>query len=200
MDQSSDIQRLKAHLDSVPPGNLSGEDGSDAESHLIRCWDALKGSSEGGMAAFKLSGRTEGMKWAPPVLEFEIERHGGTVLGSTRAELQIWQVDLEQGTAEIVHRCRRQLRPMARRLDVKSLAGEIAENIRQGRKDHPSLKWMTPTRVRILIGAIIPATNNQTTTDRRRRFMAALEQVLVMEGWRRVKVGQHVFEKTSGTV
>ena len=44
------------------------------------------------MWASKL-GRMEKVEWQPPYLTFSIERHGATVKGSTRAELQNWQVD-----------------------------------------------------------------------------------------------------------
>ena len=51
------------------------------------------------MAGHKLIGRMENVEWHPPILTFLIERHGGTVLGSARAELQRWTVDLDRRTA-----------------------------------------------------------------------------------------------------
>ena len=56
------------------------------ERLLSEVWDDL-GGSDCGMAGHKLIGRMEHVEWNPPVLTFTIERHGGTVLGSTRAEL-----------------------------------------------------------------------------------------------------------------
>lgn len=53
------------------------------------------------MEAHKLLSRMEQIVWEPPVLTFVIARHGGMVLGSTRAELQHWAVDLNKMTAEI---------------------------------------------------------------------------------------------------
>jgi hypothetical protein len=71
----------------------------------------------------------EAVAWNPPVLTFRIERHGGTVLGSTRAELQHWHVDLERKTASLVKTGRRQLRPMQPRLNVEPLVEEIVRLI-----------------------------------------------------------------------
>jgi hypothetical protein len=46
------------------------------------------------MAGYKLS-RMKDATWNPPILEFTIERHGGTALGSTRASLQRWEINMD---------------------------------------------------------------------------------------------------------
>ena len=66
----------------------------EIEAHLAPVWDALAGD-DGGMTSRKLHGRMEVVLWNPPRLTFYIERHGATVLGSSRAEVQEWTVDLE---------------------------------------------------------------------------------------------------------
>jgi len=139
--------------------------------------------------------RAEDLCWDPPILKFSIERHGGLVLGSTRAELQTWAIDVTTGRAEIVALGRRQLKPMDARLDVKALARETAAMVVNG-YESSRLKWTNPNRVRILISEVIPTTNQQTTTGRRRRFVDALEQVLGSKGWQRIPVGTLlVFER-----
>jgi hypothetical protein len=194
-----EIELLRARLVSVPPGQLIGKAATDVEALLAQSWDDIDGSDDGGMRGYKLVGRTEDLHWIPPVLSFRIERHGGFVLGSTRAELQTWAVDLTRNAAEIVGTGRRQLVAMDARLNVTPLAAETAAMILQG-CDATRLKWPNPSRVRVLVSEIIPTTNKQTTEGRRQRFAAALEQHLAPNGWRRVRAGTHlVFERIPGT-
>jgi hypothetical protein len=42
----------------------------------------------------------EDLEWNPPMLSFIIERHGAMVLGSTRAENQRWEIDMNKMEAE----------------------------------------------------------------------------------------------------
>jgi hypothetical protein len=65
---------------------------------LAAAWEQLNGFDAEGMAAEKLD-RIEQVEWNPPRLTFVIERHGGTVMGSTRAELHGWSIDIDRGTA-----------------------------------------------------------------------------------------------------
>lgn len=51
------------------------------------------------MEPYKLIGRMESVTWTPPILTFRIERHSGTVNGSVYAEMQCWDVDCEQMSA-----------------------------------------------------------------------------------------------------
>jgi hypothetical protein len=145
------------------------------------------------MAAYKLSGRTEDLEWKPPVLTFNIERHGGFVNGSTRAEVQKWEVDLDQETASLMGIGRRQIIPMAPRLDVKAVAAEIATIINEQREDG-RVKRLAANRVRILTGEVIPATNQRTTASRRKRFAQELERLLLPLGWQRTNRNSLIFE------
>lgn len=79
------------------------------------------------MEAYKLLGRMEQVRWEPPVLSFIVERHGETVNGSTRAELQHWEVAVENRTARIVKTGQRQLKPMApdRQVERGGLLGQV---------------------------------------------------------------------------
>ena len=67
------------------------------EPLLASCWGEFSGD-DGGMMGDKLIGRMEAVEWNPPLLTFVIERHGGTVMGSTRAELQHWEVNIDNTT------------------------------------------------------------------------------------------------------
>jgi hypothetical protein len=80
----------------------------------------------------KLLHRTEGLAWDPPLLKFEIERHGATVGGSVYAEVHEWSINLETSQASLLESRRRQVQPKDKRLDVKPLAQEIANAILSG--------------------------------------------------------------------
>jgi hypothetical protein len=90
-----------AHLAIVVPGEVA--DTTELERLLAASWHKFSGD-DGGMSGQKLLGRMENVAWAPPKLTFTIERHGGTVRGSTRAELQHWEVNADQQTAAIEKR------------------------------------------------------------------------------------------------
>jgi hypothetical protein len=87
---------LKRILSAMEPGAIA--ETAEVERLLAGCWDDLGGVDEGGMQGYKLLNRMEDVVWRPPVLSFVIERHGGTVMGSTRAELQHWSVDVDERT------------------------------------------------------------------------------------------------------
>src|SRR4051812_8749544 len=92
---SENVNSLRAHLATV---QRAITDTTALECLLAACWPEL-GGDHGGMEGCKLLGRMEDVVWNPPQLTFSVERHGGTVQGSTRAELQRWTVDVERGTA-----------------------------------------------------------------------------------------------------
>lgn len=189
------LAQIRDYLAMVRSGKVSDEQLHEVERLLSSCWDVLGGSDGGGMTAHKLIRRTEEMEWKPPTLSFIIERHGALVNGSSRAEVQRWRVDLDHKTAQLLEVERRQKLPMAQRLDVKPIAAEIATLINDGREDQ-RLKWRGTSCARVVVSEVIPATNQQTTSSRRKRFASELERLLVPFGWRRKDAGSHlVFER-----
>src|SRR5215831_15260664 len=154
------IDRLD-YLRTAQPGNVAQPHSTKIEQYLAKAWDKLAGD-DGGMQGDKLLGRTEAMEWHPPILSFKIERPGGFVPGSSRAEIQFWNVDTANWTATLAKTSRRQVFTMDSRLNVKPIADEIRVAISEGRDD-PRIKWLGANRVRILIGEVIPETNKQTT-------------------------------------
>jgi hypothetical protein len=156
-------------------------------------WDVLAGD-DGGMTGVKLVGRMEAVVWQPPRLTFRIERHGGTVLGSTRAEIQEWTVNLEQQTKVMKSVGRRQVRPMQSRLDMRPIAQELADAILAGRTDE-RLKWDGDSRVRLVIGEVLPDRSavTETLAGRRKRLRVAVARLVESGGWR--MVAANVFEK-----
>ena len=178
---SGDLAALRRFLADVGPGHI--EDAGALIEHLAPVWPSFSGPYDEAMSSGKL-GRIEDPKWQPPLLTFVIERHGGFVLGSTRAELQQWTVDLDTLTASAEGVGRRQLRPLAPRLNVAPLVAEIAELIAAG-IDDDRLGWSSDRQtVRVRIGKIIPADGfAQTVAGRRRRFRDRLTAALAASGW-----------------
>jgi hypothetical protein len=178
------LDALRRVLASVPAGPVS-EDHEDAVvSALERAWAELDGGGQTSMVADKLGGRMEELKWQPPILSFGIERHGGTVMGSTRAELHGWDVDVEAGTATVGGGRFRQLRPNAPAFKAEPIAAELAAAMAAG-QPHPALEWKGESRARVLYNKIPPLADGpkQTLEGRRRRFREALARAITPYGW-----------------
>ena len=124
--------------------------------------------------------------------KFSIERHGTTSLGSTRAAVHKWRLDLLDLTASVSAQSHRQLSPMDKKLDVRPIAEKLAKAISEGKTD----QHMTITcegRVRLDIAEIIPETNKQTTAGRRKRLRQELNARLEPLGWKPLR--PNVYEK-----
>jgi hypothetical protein len=163
-----------------------GTNRSTIENLLASCWDGLTADDEG-MEGYKLLNRMENVSWQPPILGFSIERHGGTVLGSTRAEVQHWEVNLEKQTATIIKVGHRQLSPMAKRVYIRPLAEELLQAISAGKKDE-RLIWHGEDEVVLCTSFIFPRKSGfrMTVGGRRKRLREAVANVLLKEGWERV--------------
>jgi hypothetical protein len=164
---------------------------------LIAAWDHLLGAQEEAMASHKLR-RIETPAWDPPILSFTIERHGATVLGSSRAVVQRWTINLDAATADFEGIGARQLRSMNKQLDVQPLAREIAQAI-EARADDPRVRWhgdvAHPVLARIIPGEGLP---KQTVEGRRRRLREALEREMALLGW--TPVGRGRYARSEGTL
>ena len=138
------------------------------------------------MEDYKLLGRMEDVTWDPHILTFKIERHGGTVMGSSRAEFQRWKVDVNKMTVGYEISGHRQIHPMVKRLDVRPIAEEIVQLILDKKEDE-RLKWKQD-RVTINIGKIkeleAGSALPQTLAGRRKRFRTVVDELLVEKaGW-----------------
>ena len=171
---------LQDHMANLPPGPV--EDTKTLEVLLAKEWHGLDGSSAGGMYASKIAGRCEQLQWNPPYVTFIVERHGGTVNGSTRGELQHWSVDVSARSAVIVKSGRRQLYPMSKRFDAAAAAKELVEAIASHRES-ASLKWYPDGRVKVNAREVVPIGVKQTTTERRARLRGELDAGLARCGW-----------------
>jgi hypothetical protein len=188
---TTQLSELRNYLKNLPAGELKSTAHLEVTRLLSRAWPSLKiTAGDANLEPWKLLGRTENLTWNPPLLTFEIERHGATVMGSTRAHVYPWSIDLEQCTATMGWPRMRQVLVKDAPLKVQPIAEEIAACILIGKADS-RLKWKSDTNVRVLIGDVIPATNQQTTSGRRRRFRVALEALILSHGWTRKSVNSY---------
>lgn len=167
----------------------SGQVPQDIQPELIQlledCWDMFDGSDQEGMGVYKIQ-RMKDPWWNPPILSFTIERHEATMLGSLRAEIQEWTMDVDHRVAECRSAGYRQLYQRGAPLDVKPIAEEIAQLIIKGKQDE-RLQWSGNNHLRIPTDIILEATSipKQTPQARRKRLLKALEESLSPYGWKR---------------
>lgn len=195
MEREDALQDLRDYLSKMAPGPVV--DVRDLLSKLKLCWGKFEGWDAEGMQAYKLD-RVEDVIWTPPRLEFTLERHGSTVMGSSRAALHRWTVDLDCGKATCGASGYRQVHKRQSPLNVERIADDLAQEIIRGAKN-PNLHWKTPCLVRVRIGEVIPANGlaQETVAGRRRRFRAALEARLQQHGWK-VASGQNTYALGNG--
>lgn len=185
------MKPLRDLLSTMQPGHMSDADCVRILAELSQCWASIPGCDAEGTTADKLR-RAEEVCWIPPILSFTLERHGGTVRGSSRASLHCWEVNTEQPDARIVQTSMRQLSPKAQVMDIDKKANEIATLILNG-VDDPRVTWLEDgQRVRVNIGDVIPLTNTQTTQGRRKRFRVILESLMIAANWTRQNVGSNI--------
>jgi hypothetical protein len=186
-------RKLEELLGTLPSGGpLRGAESNKVLVLLREIWPFLEGSSDESTSADKVH-RAEDLAWNPPLLSFVLERHGGTVHGSTRADLHHWEVDIINMKARIREIGYRQLYSQDKRLDTRKLAEEVLDRICTG-EDNPWLTWKNEekTRVSLNMEEIIPETNEQTTRGRRKRFHDDLDGLLAERGWAKVSTGSKV--------
>jgi len=185
------VDDLDRAFASLQPGEVLDPSGLDRL--LAELWTEFKGSNDGGMEGYKLLGRMERVHSQPPVLSFVVERHGGTVMGSTRAELQHWEIDVVERTARLVKVGHRQLKSMSARTEIKELAAEIALRIVSG-EDDDRIKRFEDRSVKILVTKIFPTGSGfqRTVSGRRKRLLQYVAETLSKAGW--VETGNNLFK------
>ena len=177
-------KQLETILVGLNTGLLNDIDTSRVEGFLAEHWDQLVKDVDGGMQVFKVVDRTEKMEWQPPVLSFKIERHGRTVLGSSRAELQHWQLDTAACVATFNGDSYRQKRPKNPILDIESIAREIAPLILERREDD-RLQWTRNGKVKILWARILgrQSVPKETLEGWRKRLRKAVLRLIEPQDW-----------------
>jgi hypothetical protein len=194
----TEIKKLIEFLEPLKPGSIQDQPnenpskpGTLLERLVFECWHEFEGGDSEKMQGYKILHRMEKPIWNPPILSFTMERHGATVAGSIRADIQEWRLNIETLKADCETVGRRQVNPMDQRLNVGPIAEEIAHLI-QTHKTDERLKWNKDGSVRVLIGKIIPETVKQTTMGRRKRFRIALKESLTKVGWQEIRQGVYL--------
>jgi hypothetical protein len=184
VDTADTFEALKRYLQDLAPGRL--EDTRQVVHLLSLCWDDLPGSGAEATESKHLE-RMERASWQPPRFSFLIERHGGTVSGSTRAELHRWIIDVDRRTADCnPDHSYRQVLERDSPLRVGPIVSEIVERILTGTEDS-RLKWSKDRQsVRVLVREFIKGEFKQTQEGRRRRFRNDLDAALRARGWEEV--------------
>lgn len=188
------LNGLKNFIKNLPAGPI--QDDRKLDNLLRYCWDILEGSKVTKMGFSKLH-RIENPLFEPPSkIIFEIERHGQTVHGSVYADLHRWTIDVEKGTAECDEFYKKRVVGVKDApLKVQPLAEKVFTQITEGDKSSKYLKWISDNKVRVLIGNVIPETNQWTTNSRRNRFRGVLDPMLEKHGWRSAQA-QNTYEKS----
>lgn len=145
-------------------------------------WHLFEGSSFTAMNSGKFD-RVESPMKKGDTLIFEIERHGGTVNGSSRAIVYTWSVDFDKFAATVMKESFRQLKPISKKYDptgdVDSILNLIVSN-----KDDDRLLWnQKRDACRVLSSKIVRGNSQKTLSGRSKRFAAALSTKLLEIGW-----------------
>ena len=139
------------------------------------------------------------MLHGPPILSFNIERHGSTGRfgPSKQAEIQSWELDLDNRTKGWGPDGFRLLEPRDPVVKTKPLAEKYADLITNQAPD-PALKYLSGgdcVRVSVAKVAGVGDTNakgqklaKQTFQTRRKRFREELKRLLVPAGWQMTKM------------
>ncbi len=130
--ETDKLNALTDHLNKLGYGSISNSDTFEVLNLLSSCWLDLQGSDDQKTDVSKLH-RAESLSWDKPMLSFTIERHGGTVNGSSRAALHHWVVDLNTGCANISLTGVLQLTPMSPKMDIGAVAEKVANQILLGK-------------------------------------------------------------------
>lgn len=188
---SADIVALQDWLNKQVTGPLTVTE--ELTTLLSRCWEEFEGHDEKGMKAAKLHAvqgepRMENAQWNPPTLSFTIERHGAVCVGgSKKADLQLWEVNLEMLQADVSTTGYRYVQPPSPRLATKPIAKELARRIVAGTRDN-RLKIHEAGIVQVLIRKIIPdGVPKKTVEGRRRRLRNQLRGLLSSQNWEEIR-------------
>lgn len=175
------VQCLRTRLRALEPGRVPHPKNGDIEKLLAEAWDDLDGDY-GGMEPYKLLNRTEAMEWQPPILRFDIERHGRTVFGSVYAEIQEWTVNLDEGTVRVSIGRKRLVGKRQAPFKTAPIADELADAI-ANRTNDKRLRWSKTGAVQVRMKEVLPPGPEQTTEGRRKRLNRDLKERLAPLGW-----------------
>jgi len=167
---------LEASLAPLPAGPCRPD--SQPMALLLRAWTHLHGGCAGEMTRDQLVGRIASADWSPPVLSFTVER---APRGAGASVAQVWQVDVQDGTAWIAGAGRVALPP---KVAAAELAVKLARGIVAG-EDAPSVIRKTAGSIAIRPGDVpgLDIGSAETLPGRHHRFRGVLEHALESAGF-----------------
>jgi hypothetical protein len=178
---------LVRFLNGLSDGALDGEVASRLSKLLARSWESFDGSSESSMAAHKIGGRAHGFKWKSPILTFEIDRHGRTVSGSTRADRQEWTIDLEKRTARPRKIGYSQLTRRASAFKAEPVVHLFVDVIYRRLATPPgwNLTWISDDEVRVVVRSLLPDPYGfqRTIEGQAKRLRQGLINAMAAKSW-----------------
>ncbi|MBT6851468.1 MAG: hypothetical protein HOA16_09765 [Opitutae bacterium] len=127
------------------------------------------------------------VEWHPPVISFELERHGAIAVGySTYAEVYRIGLDLESGEPQKTYPKKRQVKKPSPAMKSKEKAAEIIDAVGK-RGKHPGILRKDDV-VRIKIDCFIPSEGvvKKTLESRRKNVRAKVDQGLVELGYEKI--------------
>lgn len=113
-------------------------------------------------------------------VNFSIERHGRTTMGSPYADVDDWVVDLAAKTAWIAGTTPRLIGKRSQPIDVAAVVTTILDALKN--EDATIVDRTKDGRLRIKIKAVIPDGGKETTQGRKKRIRKALNEALAHEG------------------
>ena len=176
---------IVALLAAQPEGPVAPAVAGQVIEYMIANWERLGGKVDHSATYARKVSRAEDMMLThPATVHFALERHGGIVCGSIYAELHRWNVDLLNETATYGEEGgRRRLYRCDESLKVGPIAADLVTAILAHDTSCASLKWRSEDDVQIKPATVIPTTNQQTTSGRRRRLCRKLNELLAPHGW-----------------
>jgi hypothetical protein len=175
------LTELRTYLESLPRGAVQVSD--ELVDLLGNCWEQFEGHDAERMDDSKLE-RMEEVQWDAPVMSFTIERHGGTVMGSSRADLHRWVVNLDEMTACCIDDGYRQIIPRQPPLKIEPIVDGLVQQI-LSHQEGDGIRWNKDGSVRVVLSKVLPDSSGykRTLEGRRKRLAKALVERLAANGW-----------------
>jgi len=177
-------------LMSLQNGEVPESDVEILEKLLMHYWNRFSGSESEGMEGYKLVGRMEYVYCKYPILTFDIERHGDTVLGSKETEIHTWLLDIEFKQATCQKKGCRQVSQISKPLDVALIVEELTNLILNHQED-PRLKWKKDGSVHVKIGDVVSIGCHANLSGRRYHFKKKVDEILLPLGWQKLSCNHY---------
>jgi hypothetical protein len=186
-------QELLEYLDKIPPGEVPQGHGEDFLCEMIsETWAELGITEVDGLPlpAEKIDNtvhKFSKVEWTPPVISFELERHGAIVGGgSIDAEIYRISLDLKTDAPSRSRPSKRRVKKARPPMDLKKKAEEVVQAVLE-EGDHPGIQEKGDL-VMIKIGKFIPGGGvaKETLSSRRKKVRGHADEALAELGYEKI--------------